>query len=73
MVVPFIMISSTDGTQGWGVCGAKRIRSIYLPSPTGRPPGLSTTTSFKALASLSTINGAITPWRDVFAEQTPLP
>jgi len=27
------------------VCGAKRIRSIYLPSPTGRPPRLSTTTS----------------------------
>ena len=40
------------------VCDAKRIRSIYLPSPTGRPRGLSTTTPPKAPASLSTINAA---------------
>jgi len=40
------------------VCGAKGIRSIYLPSPKGRPPGLSSTTPPKAPASLSTINAA---------------
>jgi len=38
--------------------GAKRIRSHYLPAPTKRPPGLSTTTSLKSAASLSTINAA---------------
>ena len=26
------------------ICETKRIRSIYLPSPKGRPPGLSTST-----------------------------
>jgi hypothetical protein len=26
------------------MCETKLIRSIYLPSPTGRPPGLSTST-----------------------------
>jgi hypothetical protein len=55
------------------VCGAKRIRSIYLLSPTGVIPKLSTTTPPKGLASLSTINAAITPRRDAFAEQTSLP
>jgi hypothetical protein len=55
------------------VNGAKRIRSLYLPWMKGMPPRLSTTTPPKALASLSTINGAITPWRDAFAEQTSLP
>ena len=54
------------------VCGAKRIRSLYLPWMTGVTPKLSTTTPPKGLASLSTINGAITPWRDAFAEQTSL-
>jgi hypothetical protein len=34
---------------------------------------LSTTTRPEGLASLSTINGAITPWRDAFAEQTSVP
>ena len=34
---------------------------------------LSTTIPPKGLASLSTINAAITPWRDAFAEQTSLP
>ena len=55
------------------VCGAKRIRSLYLPWMTGVTPKLSTTTPPKGLASLSTINDAITPWRDAFAEQTSLP
>jgi len=55
------------------VCGAKRIRSLYLPWMTGVTPKLSTTTPPKVPASLSTINGAITPWRDAFAEQTSLP
>jgi hypothetical protein len=50
------------------VCGAKRIRSLYLPWMTGGTPKLSTTTPPKGLASLSTINAAITPRRDVFAE-----
>ncbi|MGE5311698.1 MAG: hypothetical protein ACM3MN_08130 [Nitrospirota bacterium] len=36
-------------------------------------PKLSTTTPPKGVASLSTINAAITPWRDAFAEQTSLP
>jgi len=55
------------------VCGAKRIRSLYLPWMTGVPPKLSTRTPPKGLASLSTIHAAITPWRDAFAEQTSLP
>jgi hypothetical protein len=50
------------------VCGAKRIRSLYLPLMTGV-----TQTPPKGLASLSTINAAITPRRDGFAEQTSLP
>jgi hypothetical protein len=36
-------------------------------------PKLSPTIPPKGLASLSTINAAITPWRDAFAEQTSLP
>jgi hypothetical protein len=40
---------------------------------TGVTPKLSTATPPKGLASLSTINAAITPWRDAFAEQTSLP
>jgi hypothetical protein len=46
------------GVGGRVVCGAKRIRSLYLPSPTERPPGLSTTTPTGGPASLSTINAA---------------
>ena len=46
------------GAAGGGVCGAKRIRSIYFPRPTGRPPDLSTTTPLTTPASLSTINAA---------------
>ena len=63
----------TDRARGRVVCETKRIRSHYLPSPTEGPPGLSTTTRPKDLASLSTINNAITPWRDAFVEQTTLP
>ena len=48
----------------------KAHRSHYLPSPTERPPGLSTKTPLEGRASLSTIDAAITPWRDAFAEQT---
>ena len=55
------------------VCGAKRIRSLYLPWMRGVTPKLSTTTPPKGLALLSTINAAITPRRDAFAEQTSLP
>jgi hypothetical protein len=40
------------------VCGAKRIRSLYLPSLRERPPGLSTTSPLKGPASLSAINDA---------------
>ncbi len=40
------------------VCGAKRIRSLYLPSMTGVTPKLSTTIPPKGLASLFTINAA---------------
>jgi hypothetical protein len=40
------------------VCGAKRIRSLYLPWMTGVTPKLSTITPPKGLASLSTINAA---------------
>ena len=40
------------------VCGAKRIRSLYLPWMTGVTPKLPTTTTPKGLASLSTINAA---------------
>jgi hypothetical protein len=48
--------------------GAKRIRSLYLPRMIGMPPKLSTTTPPKDLALLSTINGAITPRPDAFAD-----
>jgi hypothetical protein len=45
--------------QGAGkVCGAKRIRSLYLPWITGVPSKLSITTLPKGLASLFTINDA---------------
>jgi hypothetical protein len=40
------------------VCGAKRIRSLYLPRMTGVTPKLSTGSPPKGLASLSTINAA---------------
>jgi len=40
------------------VCGAKRIRSLYLPWMTGVTPKLSTITPPKGLASLFTINAA---------------
>ena len=50
------------------VCGAKRIRSLYLPRMTGVTLKLSTTTPPRGLASLSTINDAITPRRDAFAD-----
>jgi hypothetical protein len=50
------------------VCSAKRIRGPCLPGMTGGIPGLSTTTPAKGLALLSTINGAITPRRDAFAD-----
>jgi len=40
------------------VCGAKRIRSLYLPWMTGVTPKLSTTTPPEGLTSLSTIKGA---------------
>ena len=55
------------------VCGAKRIRSLYLPWITAVTLKLSATAPPKDLASFSTINDAITPRRDVFAEQTSLP
>jgi len=40
------------------VCGAKRIRSLYLPLVKERPPGLSTTSPPKGPASVSTISAA---------------
>ena len=40
------------------LCGAKRIRSLYLPQMTGATSKLSTKTPAKDLASLSTINAA---------------
>ena len=40
------------------VCGAKRVRSLYLPPMPGVTPKLPTTTPPEGLASLSTINGA---------------
>jgi len=58
------------GAEGRVVCGAKRIRSLYLPFVRERLPGLSTASPPEGRASFSTINGAITPRRDVFAEQT---
>ena len=68
------MVVQNGAAPGAGmVCGAKRIRSLYLPWMTRVPSKLSTTTPPKGLASLSTINAAITPWRDAFAEQTSLP
>ena len=53
-------LSHTDRVDaGAGtVCGAKRIRSLYLPWMTGVTPKLSTTTPPEGLASLSTINDA---------------
>ena len=40
------------------VCGAKRIRSLYLPWTTGVTSKVFTATPPKGLASLSTINAA---------------
>jgi hypothetical protein len=51
------------------VCGAKRMRSLYLPSPGQRPPGLSTRTPLKGPASVFTVNAATMR----VAEQTTLP
>jgi hypothetical protein len=68
------MVVQNGAAPGAGmVCGAKRIRSLYPPSMTGVTPRLSTAAPPKGLASFSTINAAITPWRDAFAEQTSLP
>ena len=68
------MVSHNGAAAGAGmVCGAKRIRSLYLPWMTGVIPKLSTATPPKGMVSLSTIYGAITPRRDAFAEQTSLP
>ena len=53
--------------------GAKRIWSLYLFWMTGVTPKLSTTAPPRGPASLFTINAAITPWPDAFAEQTSLP
>jgi len=55
---PASACAKRGGAGGRVVCGAKRIRSHYLPSPTERPPGLSTRPPPKGPASLSTINGA---------------
>jgi len=57
MVVPPAVQNGAALVAGM-VCGAKRIRSDYLPLVRGRPPGLSTRSSPKGQASLSTINGA---------------
>jgi hypothetical protein len=46
--VPTLHPGETAGTEGRGVCGAKRIRSLYLPSLTGRPPELCTPLRYKA-------------------------
>ncbi len=40
------------------VCGAKRMRSLYVPRMTGLTPMISTTTTLKGLASFSTIDAA---------------
>jgi len=56
--IPATHHPTSPGATGRVVCGAKRIRSIYIPSPTQRSPGLSTTIPPKDPASLSTINGA---------------
>jgi hypothetical protein len=40
------------------VCGAKRIRSLYLPLGGEKLPGLSTTSPPRGLASVFTINAA---------------
>jgi len=50
------------------VCGAKRIWSLYLRWMRAVTAKLSTKTPPKGLASLSTINAAITPRREVFAD-----
>jgi hypothetical protein len=56
---PGLRLCKTGRRQGVGmVCGAKRIRSLYLPWMTGVTPKLSTTTPPKGPASLSTINAA---------------
>jgi hypothetical protein len=50
------------------VCGAKRIRSLYLPWMTGVTPKLSTTPRPKAWPRSPLFNAAITPWRDALAD-----
>jgi len=49
------------GAAGRMVCGAKRIRSLYLPSPTERPLKLSTTTPPKGPASVPVELGGYPP------------
>ena len=51
---------------------ARPLGGVVVES-SGRLPDLSATIRPKGRASLSTINAAITPWRDAFAEQTSLP
>jgi hypothetical protein len=51
------------------VCGARRIRSLYLPWMIVGAPKLSSTTPLEGLASLSTIKVRLC----AFAEQTSLP
>ena len=53
------MVSHNGAAPGAGmVCGAKRIRSLYLPWMTGVIPKLSTATPPKGMVSLATIYGA---------------
>jgi hypothetical protein len=44
-----------------------------FPTLIGKPPELSTALPPRGRASFYTTNGAITPWRDAFVEQSPLP
>jgi hypothetical protein len=51
-------LTERGGVRAGMVCGAKRIRSLYLPWMIEVTPRLSTTTPPRGLASFSTINGA---------------
>src|SRR5512139_1897230 len=61
---------------GWshrqGGLRRKAHRSLYLPSPREKAPQAFRRNPPGGLAAVSTIEGAITPWRDAFAEQTSL-
>ena len=70
---PPYMLTIRAGTGGRGPSEARRIRSHYLLPKQRKASRTLYTPPLQGRASLSTINDAITPRRDVLAEECPLP